>query len=116
MTTVLFEPNHTGEFKVSEAKGYRSRVEAVVASGNDLAAGAVVQEVGGEYVPIVDGGTEPVGVLYAAVDATNEASAGVVFLRDAEVALERLTFPDTFDQAMIDAAVARFEAQGVIVV
>lgn len=113
---VLTEPNHTGEFIVTEANGYRSRGEGQVASGNDLVAGAVVQLTAGEYVPVVDAATDPVGVLYAAVDATSAATDGVFLVRDAEVARGRLTFPVSFLAADEDEAIVRLEAQGIKVV
>jgi len=113
---VLNEPNHTGEFIVTESNGYRSRGEGQVASGNDLVAGAVVQLTGGEYVPVVDAATDPVGVLYAAVDATSAATDGVFLVRDAEVTRARLTFPAGFDTAQEDAVADRLVAEGIKVV
>ena len=48
--TVLNESTHTGEFLIAELPGLLSRKEAVLASGNNLEAGAVLGLVGGEYV------------------------------------------------------------------
>lgn len=116
--TTLTEGNHTGEFIVSEANGYRSRGEGTVASGNTLVAGAVVQLTGGEYVPLVAGGTDPVAISYAAVDASAaDADGAVVIARDAEVAADKLTYTGDVDtDPEIAAVVVRLAAVGIKVV
>lgn len=111
--TVLTEKNHTGEFIVSLANGEYSIENAVLASGENLEAGAVVQLTAGEYVEVVDLATDPVAVLYAPTDASAAAKDVVVVTEAAEVALDRLVFPSAFNQTQTDAAVARLVAEGI---
>lgn len=114
--TVLIEPNHAAEFLMSEANGYRSRGEGVLASGNNLVAGSIVQLTGGEYVPVVDLDTDPVAVQYASYDATSADVEGTFIVRDAEVIRARLAFPSGFNGTQETAAVARLVAEGIKVV
>jgi len=118
--TVLTEGNHTGEFLISEANGYRSRSgpeDIQLASGNNLVAGSVVELTAGEYVPVTVGGTDPVAILYAAVDATAADTDAVFIERDAEVAEARLTYPAAVDDdAKQDAVNVRLLAVGIKVV
>jgi len=119
--TVLKEGNHTGEFIVTEANGYRSREEgapaaAYVAPTAKVVSGTVVQLTADEYGEVVDAATDPVAVLYTPVAIDETLSEVVVIARDAEVARARLTFPAAFDAAMEDAAIARLLEQGIKVV
>jgi len=115
--TVLTEGNHAGEYIVSLANGYRSTGEGVVASGLNLVAGAVVQLTGGEYIDVVDAASDPVAILYDAVDATLADTDGVFTVRDAEVAFARLTYPvGVTVGAEQDAVNVRLLAAGIKVV
>lgn len=89
--TVFTEGRHTAEFLVSEGNGTISRETVTIASGQNLAAGAVLGRVTatGNYVAYDDGAADgsetAVAVLYSAVDATTAASEGVAVVRMAEV-------------------------------
>lgn len=99
--TVFTETRHTAEFILSEANGQRSRANGTVASGEDLAAGTVVQDNGsGKLVAFTatkntagDLITEAAGILIGAVDATGGDVAAAYIARDAEVNLNLLTYP-----------------------
>lgn len=99
MTTFLEGP-HTAAFFVSEANGTLSRESIIVASGQDLAAGAVLGQITADstYRAVQPGATDgsevAAGILYAAVDATLAAQAGAAVVRLAEVNLLELVWPD----------------------
>ena len=118
MPTFGTEGTHAGEFIVSEANGSRSREAGTLASGHNLAAGAVVGMIAGEYVEYnngnVDGSETAVGVLFDAVDASAAAADCVVIARDAEVNLAELVWEAGQDQAAQDAAVVELAAVGII--
>lgn len=102
--TVFTEGRHTAEFILSEANGQRSRENGIVASGQNLAAGAVVMLSGGRLVAhdgTLDTGGDVVtpvaGILLAPVNAsasgTNAHTPAAYIARDAEVNGNLLTYP-----------------------
>lgn len=116
----LIESRHAGGFIISEANGHRSRETITVASGQVLQAGHVVGELtaGGyaEYNPGNEDGSEtPAGVLFAPVNATDGATAGVILARDCEVTGSDLTLFDGATEGEIEAAAAALAELGIIV-
>jgi hypothetical protein len=99
MTNPLTESVHAAEFIISEANGHRSRENGTLASGQNLAAGAVVMFSGDNLTAytagaVTDGGTdEAAGILINAVDASTAAQPCCYIARDAEVNLNLLTYP-----------------------
>lgn len=97
------EGNHSLEFLVSEANGHRSREEAILTSGENLVAGAVLELVAGKYVE--HAGATPNGnssaILAYDCDASAADAACVVIVRDAEVKQNRLTYETGSDAADI---------------
>lgn len=99
--TTMTEGRHTAEFVLSEAEGQRSRENGTVASGQDLAAGTVVQDNGSGKLIACSGTLNTAGDLVTAVAgvilAKADASAGDVdvayIARDAEVNGNTLTYP-----------------------
>jgi len=78
-----------GEFLISEANGHQSRENMTVKVGEVLPAGQVCELDTGFLVPLAAG--TAVGILWAAVDATDAATAAAVIVRDAEVSTDLLT-------------------------
>lgn len=117
------ERNHTAEFLVSEANGYRSREEVTIKEGaaQNLVAGQVLGKVTADdkYVkhdPAAEDGSETAAaVLYDHVDATGGDKKATAIVRDAEVSKDRLTFIDGISEANRDSAVESLEGEGVIV-
>jgi len=89
--TQLTESTHAFEFLASEANGARSREQGILASGNNLSAGAVLGVItaSGKYAEYnpgnADGSETAVAVLADAVDASAADADCVVVARDAEV-------------------------------
>lgn len=119
MTSITENP-HTGGFILSLANGKRSLDEITVAAGQNLLAGAVVAETNegsGQYVAYDNDSSDPgiaLGVLLAAVDATNGAQPGVIVTRDAEVNVNELVFEDDQGTDDINAAIADLKSRGII--
>ncbi|MET4240309.1 head decoration protein [Bradyrhizobium sp. RT10b] len=98
MTTVKTEPQHRGEFLVSEANGTLSREVGTLSSGNVAKDGRVVKLVAGELVPATGsnaGGVSDeaiVGIILGDHDATAADLKGVVYIgRLAEVKASAVT-------------------------
>lgn len=88
--TTFKEGRHTGEFLLSEAKGWRSRENGSVASGEGvLEAGTLMARNGGSptiWTAIASGGEANAdGILWTTVDATDQAVEAAFIVRDAEV-------------------------------
>ncbi|MCK1668628.1 head decoration protein [Bradyrhizobium sp. 153] len=102
MTTVVkTEPQHRGEFLVSEANGTRSREVGTLSSGNVAKDGRVVKLVGGELVPATGSNAAGVsdeaivGIVLGDHDATAADVKGVVYLaRDIEAKASAVTLHD----------------------
>ncbi len=94
------EGAHPAEFLISEQNGQLSRSKIVVLSGQDLAAGTIVQLSGGKAIAADGAADTPgdllvqaAGVLFAAVDASLADADGVLIDFGAEVKDSELTFP-----------------------
>ncbi|TIX64126.1 MAG: head decoration protein, partial [Mesorhizobium sp.] len=93
--TTFTEGAHACEFILSEASGSRSRENGTLLSGEDLAAGTVLQDNGAGKLIAFDGDTltdgsladEAVGILLYPGDATAGDLAVSYLARDAEVNL-----------------------------
>jgi hypothetical protein len=116
--TTFTEGNHDAEFIVSEANFHRSRDSGEVASGQNLAAGTVVQPDGGSrwiaYVgdEFTNGEEdEAIGILINATDATTGHQKAAIIARDAEVNINLLTYPAAKEAVMI----ASLKRLGIIV-
>jgi hypothetical protein len=117
--TTYTETDHDGEFIISEANFHRSRDSVELASGQDLAAGTVLQLDGGSrYIAYVgDEFTngvedEACAILIPAKDTTTGGHALVAIIaRDAEVNINLLTFPAAKQAQMIQD----LKARGIIV-
>jgi hypothetical protein len=119
--TTKTEGTHAVGFLVSEANGWRSREQIVIASGQNLVAGAVLGKVtsSGEYAAYdnaaTDGSAGAAGILFDAVDASSAAKAGVAIVRDAEVNEAELVYDEDSDSTSdIAAAVVDLLALGIL--
>lgn len=112
--TILTEGQYTAEHILSLPNGNRAVKEVTIASGQNLAAGAVVENDGaGEYIEAVDGNATDVAVLYAAVDASAAAVSGaVVHASDCEFKRAKVVYPAGFSDAQKDAMDLRLEEKG----
>jgi len=112
------EGTHSGEFIVSEANGSRSRESAVVTSGQNLVAGAVVATIAGKLVEFdddaSDGSETATGILLDAVDASSADADGVVIVRDAEVNVSEIVWESTQDATDILNGTADLLALGIV--
>ena len=124
MPTSFTETAHAGEFILSEASGSRSRDNAVLLSGEDLAAGTVVQDNGagklieytGDLTTAGDLVTEAAGVLIYPGDATGGDLNVALLARDAEVNKKLLTYPaETTDGNEEANMIASLNLLGIIV-
>lgn len=107
----------TGSFLMSEANGTLSRDAGVLASGQNLPAGAVVYLATGKWTEVVKTKeTDAAGILLAATDASAADTPCVVITRDAEVNGKELTWNAVTETAPVTAtAIAALAAVGVIV-
>lgn len=118
--TVFNEGRHAAEFLVSEANGHRSRETVTIASGEDLAAGAVLGQVSADstyklYDPgNADGSETAVAVLYDAVDASGGEEPGVIVARDAEVDAAALTWFGGADAGQIETGTSELADEGIV--
>ena len=114
--TTLTEGRHAAEFILSEANGQRSRENGTVKSGQNLAAGQVVQLDTGQLKaflgPVDTAGllvTEAVGIVIYPVDATLGTVDVSYIARDAEVNGKLLTYPaetSIGEEALANASLA----------
>lgn len=114
------EKHGPGEFIVSAAHGGRmSLSNAVLSSGENLQAGAVLAKVGGEYVELAPGANDDSGVaaaiLFAGVDASAGARSCVVVARLAEVDGNGLLWPGGISDGQKAAAIVQFALQDIMV-
>lgn len=108
--TTYTETTHDAEFILSEANFHRSRDNGELASGQDLAAGTVLQLDGGERFMAYAGDEftngaedEAAGILINATNATTGHVKIAVIARDAEVNLNLLTYPAAKEAVMIQS-------------
>lgn len=119
--TILTEGQYTAEFLVSEARGTRSREAKILASGNDLDAGAVLGVItaSGKYAEhdpgAADGTENAVAVLYSPVDASAADADCVIIARDAEVNGDSLAWITGIIAGDKADAIANLETKGIIV-
>jgi hypothetical protein len=104
------EGNHDAEFIMSEANFHRSRDNAELASGQNLAAGTVVGWDGGQRLIAWSGDEftngeedEVAGILINATDATDGHKKVAIIARDAEVQLSLLTYPAAKEAVMVQS-------------
>ncbi|KKX24344.1 hypothetical protein YH62_27585 [Rhizobium sp. LC145] len=106
---------------VSEANGYRSREQAVIASGSGkLDAGAVLAQVTAskKYVPFnpagADGSQTAVAILYEGCDATLADARRTVTARDTEIHADVLVWGAAVTDLQKTAALAALAALGIV--
>lgn len=115
--TVYTEGRHAGEFLISEANGQRSRETVTVTSGQNLAAGAIIELATGKAIGFAGAtASEAIGVLFDAVDATGgDVTDAVYIARDAEVQASEITVAsDDTAETKKTAAIADLLAIGII--
>jgi hypothetical protein len=119
MTVVsIDQTNGTGRHIVSEARGYRSREQVVIAMGGIRARGLVLGRITatGQYAPYTpgaaDGSETAAAVLFEEVDATAAPVKATVHVRDTEFMRAELAFAGTPTQGQKDAAYASLASAG----
>ena len=120
MSNVLEVPAYgpTANFIVSEANGYRSREQIVVAQGGLYRDGTILQAVPGDelkYAPFAGGGEGgPLAVLFQTVDAREADIRATGMVRDCELQRAMLRFVGEIDEAERDEAYAGLAAAHVV--
>ena len=124
MSNVLEVPAYgpTANFIVSEANGYRSREQIVVAQGGLYRDGTILQAVAGDdlkYAPFAGGGDEDEGggalaVLFQTVDAREADVRATGMVRDCELQRAMLKFAGEVSEADREAAYAGLAAAHVV--
>ncbi|BAP94463.1 head decoration protein D [Aurantimonas phage AmM-1] len=122
MVEILTEGRRgAAHYIVSEAHGYRSREQGVVASGAGvLSAGQVMGQVTatGKYVPVdpdaVDGSEKAAAILYEGCDATDADVRRTFTVRDTEVHADVLAWVDGTTDPEKTAALAELAAAGIV--
>jgi Bacteriophage lambda head decoration protein D len=123
MSNVLEVPAYgpTANFIVSEANGYRSREQIVVAQGGLYRDGTILQAVRGDelkYAPFAGGGDEEGGgalaVLFQTVDAREADIRATGMVRDCELQRAMLKFAGEVSAADREAAYAGLAAAHVV--
>jgi hypothetical protein len=110
----------TANFIVSEANGYRSREQIVVARGGLYRDGTILQAVAGDelkYAPFAGGGDEESGalaVLFQTVDAREADIRATGMVRDCELQRAMLKFAGEVTEADRAAAYAGLAAAHVV--
>ncbi|MGQ2906734.1 MAG: head decoration protein [Aliihoeflea sp.] len=121
--TILIEDRFAGaaHYLVSEANGYRSREQGVVAAGSGLLkAGAVMGRITatGKYVPLdpdgMDGSDNAAAILFEGCDATEDDVRRTFTVRDSEVHADVLHWADGVSDIQKTAALAAMAAFGII--
>ncbi len=119
---MITEANRPGSILKYEADENYSREVVTIAKGQNLKMGTVVGEVSasGEYKAIsvseseTDGSDTALGVLFADVDATAEATQGVIITRDAIVIGSALVYPDGITEDQKKKITKDLEKRGVV--
>lgn len=111
---------NTAHYLVSEANGYRSREQVVIASGSGkLDAGSVLGQVSVSkkfkpYTPgASDGSQNAVAILFEACDATSADVRRTVTARDAEIQADVLVWAGGVNDTQKTAALAALAALGI---
>ncbi|MBO9125466.1 MULTISPECIES: head decoration protein [unclassified Rhizobium] len=124
MVTLTKGTRPTAHYIVSEANGYRSRDQIVIASGSGkLDAGTVLGKITaagatiGQYKPYApganDGTQNAVAILYEGCDATAKTVRRTVTARDAEVHADVLVWANGVTDPQKTTALAALAALGV---
>lgn len=119
MTTFTDEGKRAGSFIMSEAAGKRSRENIVLASGQNLGAGAVVGKIssGGKYAEYNNGASDgtqsAVGILIYPTDASLADTPASIITRDAEVNLYQINWGSESGSDLA-AGVVELAARGII--
>ena len=113
------KPARIGDILKREYDPIFNREVGTVASGNNLAMGAVIAEVSDDLVPWNPGGADGsevvAGVLLEPVDASGGAAEGVMLARGpAVVSREALVFADGTSESEIDDAVGQLKELGIV--
>lgn len=117
---MLVEKAHRGCFIVSEANGSRSREEINLIKGQNLQVGTILGKIteSGEYTQYnstaTNGSQTVAGILYDNINATEEDRKAVVIIRDAEIAKDKLIYPDDSDDTK-NKANEELKALGLII-
>jgi hypothetical protein len=113
-------PQNTAGFIVSEAPGYQSRTQGVVAAGSGmLKAGTVMGQLtaNGQYGPYTPGAANglqnAVALLYDDCDATSAAVGRTLFDRNLEYHRAEIVFAGTPTTPQMTTAYAALEARGM---
>lgn len=111
----------TAHYIVSEAHGYRSREQVVIASGSGvLEPGAVLGQATAskKYVPFdpagEDGSQNAVAILYEGCDATTADVRRTITARDTEVQADVLVWDEAVTETQKNAALAALAALGMV--
>jgi hypothetical protein len=118
---MLTETPHPGSCLINVAEGHRSVDNGTLIMGQDLPANRVVGQITASkkwtgYDPNAsDGSQTRLGILYAAVDATDADSPCVVITRDCEVIRDQLTYTPLSPAAVPATAEAALAVYHVIV-
>jgi len=120
--SVIQESKNLGDLLKYEAQNLYSRDQVVVASGQNLALGAVVGRVttSGKIKvlsPAATDGTEvAIGVLAGDINASSsDRDDAVLITRHALVASHALVWPASITNAQKTTAIAQLEARGVLI-
>ncbi len=118
----IHEANNLGDLLKYEAPNLYSRDLATVATGQNLALGAVVgletstSKLKALDPAAIDGTENAIGVLASSVDATLvDRSDALLITRHAIVANHALVWPAAITPAQKATAIAQLEARGVLV-
>ena len=122
MATVLTEDlARPGHYIVSEAQGYRSREQIIIAAGaGKLKAGAVLAQVTASkkyvaYTPgASDGSQNAKVILYEGCDATSADVSRTVTARDSEVHADVLVWASGVNDSQKTTALTALVAVGII--
>ncbi|WP_281978812.1 head decoration protein [Pseudorhizobium flavum] len=111
----------TAHYIVSEAHGYRSREQVVIASGSGvLEPGAVLGRVTASkklvpFDPAADDGSQnAVAILYEGCDATTADVRRTITARDTEVQADVLVWDEAVTDLQKTAALAALAALGIV--
>ena len=119
MTTVIEIPAYgpTANFIVSEANGYRSREQIVVAQGGLYPDGTILQAQDGDevkYAPFAGGGEGALAVLFQTVDARDADVRATGMVRDCELQRAMLRFVGEVGEEEREEAYAGLAAAHVV--
>ncbi len=118
---VQTESNYLGDWLKYEEDNLYSRDEVTVASGQNLATGAVIGVITAsgkvtQLAPAANDGSETaVGVLVNAVDASTADQPGVIIARHAICSDKGLVWPASITGPQKAAAISQLKALGILV-